>query len=71
MRRRRIEVIKDMSPDVLGSVYSVGAGEQGIMIGKMNYRGEEVRLVVLDNTGYTFYFTPRMVKEYLRFFRSL
>lgn len=71
MRRRRVRVTKYISDEVLGSVYHVHEGEEGVMIGRMQWKGEEVRLVVMDNTGYTFYFTIEMVKEYLKFIKPL
>jgi hypothetical protein len=72
VRKKRVEVIKDMSPSVLGSVYSVHQGEQGVMYGRgTNEKGEEIRYVQMDDTGWIFYFTIEMVKEFLKFIKPL
>ncbi|MDD4984948.1 MAG: hypothetical protein PHQ43_04025 [Dehalococcoidales bacterium] len=36
-----------------------------------NREGEEIRYVQMDDTGWIFYFTIPMVKEYLKFIKPL
>ncbi len=72
MTKRRVEITRDMPPSVLGSVYSVRQGEQGVMYGRgKNSEGEEIRYVQMDDTGWIFYFTIPMVKGYLRLIKPL
>ncbi|MGD1119559.1 MAG: hypothetical protein ABR886_08750 [Dehalococcoidales bacterium] len=67
MGKRRVEVTKNMRSDVTPCLFG-SAGEQGVTAGRMNFNGPGVRLLRVNDTGYTF-FKPKMIKEYLRFCR--